>query len=115
MTAVAAFVAAAAVGAVARAEIGRRLNVHGGFAWGTFVVNVVGSTALGFVHETLGGEAATVVGVGLLGAFTTFSSFVRDAAALLEQERAPLAFLYVTSTLAVCILGAAGGMAVARH
>ena len=107
-----AFVLAAAAGALARAEAGRRWNRDDGFPFGTLIVNVTGSFLLGLV----GGAApavVTVVGVGGLGAFTTFSSFARDTVALAERCRAVHAMLYVVVSCAVAVAAAAAGMAVA--
>lgn len=81
-----AFAVAAAVGALARAEAGRRWNRHEGLAVGTVVVNTTGSFLLGLLSE-LTPPALTILGVGGLGAYTTFSSFARDVVALAEQDR----------------------------
>ena len=107
-----AFVVAAAAGALARAEAGRRWNRHDGYALGTLGVNVLGSFALGLLHDT-GAPAITIVGIGGLGAFTTFSSFARDAVALAEVRDLAGTIAYVAAT---CILGigaAAAGIALA--
>jgi len=111
MTAVA-FVAAASVGALARAEAGRRWNHHEGLAVGTLIVNVTGSFLLGLVSE-LTPPAITILGVGGLGAYTTFSSFARDAVALTEQDRPWLAGAYVAASCALGIGAAAAGVAIA--
>lgn len=105
-----AFVAAAAVGALARAEAGRRWNRHDGLAVGTIVVNVTGSFLLGLLSE-LTPPALTILGVGGLGAYTTFSSFARDAVALAERDRLRLAGLYVAASCALGIGAAAAGVA----
>ena len=86
MITVAAFVAAAVPGALARAEAGRRWNHHNGLAVGTSIVNVTGSFLLGLLSDTAP-TTMTVLGVAGLGAFTTFSSFARDAVALVELRR----------------------------
>lgn len=106
-----AFVLAASVGALARAEAGRRWNRPAGFAWGTFMVNVTGSFALGLLHD-VGSPTLTVLGVGGLGAFTTFSSFARDAVALVERRDLVRSIAYVVGTCGVGIGAAALGMAV---
>lgn len=109
----AAFVVLAGVGAVARAVAGHRLNRPDGFPHGTFVVNVTGSAALGLLHG-VGAPAITVLGTGMIGAFTTFSSFVRDGVALAEQRQRALAAFYVAVSLGAALLGAAAGVAIAR-
>lgn len=107
-----AFVFAAGAGALARAEAGRRWNQHGGLAWGTVVVNVLGSFALGILHD-IGSPMITVIGVGGLGAFTTFSSFARDTVALAEARRLVPCVTYVVVSCAAGIGAAAIGIAVA--
>lgn len=99
-----AFLGAAAAGAVVRAEAGRRWNRHDGFALGTLMVNVSGSFLLGLLSETTP-PVLTVLGVGALGAYTTFSSLARDAVALAENGRVWLGGLYVAAS-AVLGIGA---------
>ena len=105
-----AFLSAAGAGALARAEAGRRWNRHEGLAWGTVVVNVVGSFVLGLLHE-VGSPVITVVGVGGLGVFTTFSSFARDTVALAETRQLTRCLTYVVVSYAAGITAAALGMA----
>lgn len=107
-----AFVVAAAAGALARAEAGRRWNQHEGIAWGTVLVNVLGAFALGLLHE-VSPPALTILGVGGIGAFTTMSTFARDTAALLEARALGRALAYVTVTCAAGIGAAAAGIALA--
>ncbi len=105
-----AFVVAAGVGALARAEAGRRWNRPDGLAVGTLVVNVSGSFLLGLLSE-LTPPAITILGVGALGAYTTFSSFARDTVALVEQHRLWLAAGYVAMSYALGFGAAAVGVA----
>ena len=107
-----AFVIAAATGSLARAEAGRRWNRHNGLAIGTLAVNVTGSFVLGLLVN-VAPPALTVLGVGGLGAYTTFSSFARDTIALLELRQIALACHYLGSTLLVGITAAALGVAIA--
>jgi CrcB protein len=108
---VVAFVAAAATGALARAEAGRRWNQPAGFPTGTLIVNVTGAFLLGLLAD-VAPPVITVIGTGGLGAYTTFSSFGRDAVALVEDERAGLAVAYVALTCLLGIGAAALGIAV---
>jgi CrcB protein len=105
-----AFVLAAAGGSLARAEVGRRWNRHAELPWGTLLVNVVGSFALGLLHD-VGPPVITVLGIGGLGAFTTFSSFARDTVALAEAHQVVLCVTYVVVSCAAGIGAAAIGMA----
>lgn len=106
------FIVAAAAGSLARAEAGRRWNRSGGWPGGTLAVNVVGSFLLGLLHD-VHPPVSTVLAVGGLGALTTFSSFTRDAMALVEQRRVGLALGYVVGTTVVSIAAAALGIALA--
>ena len=94
------FLICAALGAIARAEAGRRWNRHQGFPVGTLAVNVTGAFLLGLVSDA-SPALVTIVGVGGLGAFTTFSSFARDGVALVELRRLVLAGTYLVGT---CVL-----------
>lgn len=106
-----AFVVAAAAGAAARTEAGRRWNRDDGLPLGTLLVNITGSFLLGLLVNAAP-PVLTVVGVAGLGAYTTFSSFARDTVALIEQRNVGLAAAYVGATLSVGIAAAAIGVAV---
>ena len=59
-----------------------------GFPWGTLIVNVAGSVAMGALAVLLarkGGAAAPFLMTGLLGGFTTFSAYSLDVATLIER------------------------------
>ena len=107
------FALAAAAGALARAEAGRRWNQHAGIPVGTLVVNVTGSFCLGLLSQ-LGSPAVTVVGIGALGAYTTFSGFARDTVALAEGHNVRQAAAYVAATCALGIAAAALGGALSE-
>lgn len=112
MITVIAFILAAGAGALARAEAGRRWNQHEGPPIGTLVVNVSGAFLLGLLVNAEP-PAITVFGVAGLGAYTTFSSFARDAVALVEQRRIALTAAYLAATLTLSIAAAAAGVALA--
>jgi len=82
---------------------------HSTFPFGTLCVNVVGSFAIGFLYfwfaerQSLGGVTAELVFVGLLGGFTTFSTFSLDTLALLLQEQFARALLYMSASLTICL------------
>jgi CrcB protein len=104
------FVSLAALGAVLRALAGHRLNR--GLPLGTLVVNVTGSFALGVLHGAAP-PVVTAVGTGGLGAYTTFSSFARDAVALVEERRPLAAAAYVLGTCALTVAAAWAGLVLA--
>ena len=60
------------------------------FPWGTFLVNVAGSLVLGVTMGVVGSVEAPawlvpLVGIGVCGAFTTFSTFGYETVRLLEE------------------------------
>ena len=90
------------------------------FPWGTLAVNVVGSLLLGAVMQL----AASVEGfpptlrltitVGVLGGFTTYSSFNHETLAFLAAGRYGQAAAYAAATLAGCLAAGLAGIALAR-
>ena len=104
------FAACAAIGALARAEAGHRLNRPGGMPYGILAVNVTGSFLLGLLSDVTP-PAFTVLGVGGLGAYTTFSSFARDVVALAERRQLVAMGAYVVASCAVGVAAAALGVA----
>ena len=110
--------AAGALGALARYWIGTAVGIRS-FPWATLAVNVLGSFLLGLV---LGGPGTgrwsptttTVVAVGFLGAFTTFSTFAFEATALVRADRTSAALAYVAASLAFGLAASAVGFVVAR-
>jgi CrcB protein len=112
---------AAAVGAIARyvVDLAVQRRHPSVLPWGTFVVNLTGSFALGIVaglagHHGLGGRWEAVLGVGLLGGYTTWSTFMWESFVLAEQRRLGAALLNVGGSLALGLAAAAAGLAVAR-
>ena len=90
-----------------------------GFPLGHFLVNAVGSVAIGLVLTFLVargfGESWRVFFVsGILGSFTTYSAFALDTVALVENGEAAMAAAYVLATLVVCVGGCWLGLAAGR-
>ena len=83
-----------------------------GFPFGTLLVNIVGSFFLGFLYSLLEHgqlEAAlwrTTVGIGFLGALTTFSTFSVDTLMLFQQGLWFKAALNVTLNILCCLFAA---------
>lgn len=90
------------------------------FPWPTLTVNIVGSLLLGVVMELAGDreiagvQAKLVLGTGLLGGFTTYSSFNLETLRLFEQGAYGRASIYLGATLIVCLLAGAAGIALGR-
>ena len=91
------------------------------FPWGTLGVNMLGSTAIGLAWVLLaargeGGELARAfVIVGLLGGFTTFSSFSLETLLLVEQHGYARAAAYVLASVSLCLAGAWAGVNLGRQ
>ena len=76
------------------------------FPWGTLAVNLSGALALGvFVGAGVGGDALRLVGTGLLGAYTTFSTWMFESQRLAEdgQLRRGLVNLLVSLVLGLAL------------
>lgn len=86
--------------------------------WGTVVVNVLGALILGVLVGIWGFKADTELrvglAVGLLGGFTTFSTFAVDAIQLWEAGNPAAAITSVAATLIAGIGAAVAGVAVGR-
>jgi fluoride exporter len=95
-----AFLVAAAAGALLRSEIGRKLNPLHPVPLGTLLVNASGSFALG-ATASIAPPLLTILGTGLLGTFTTVSSFARDVAALIETRQFRSAIVYFLASASV--------------
>ena len=109
------------IGALARFAIheGMARLVGTALPLGTLIVNVAGSFALGILVglAELTDVSPTVrlgVGVGVLGAFTTFSTFSIDTLSVAARSGMALATLNVVANVTLAIAAAAGGLFVAR-
>ena len=78
------------------------LRRRGEFPLGILAVNLLGALATGLVAgSTLDGETATIVSGGVIGSFTTFSTWILDSHRLAIAGRAELAWLNIAlSTVA---------------
>jgi CrcB protein len=91
-----------------------------GFPLGTFIVNVLGSFAMGllagfFIYRPgVPQHVRLFLTTGILGGFTTFSSFSLDAALLVERHAYALAAGYVVGSVAAGLSALFFGLAVFR-
>jgi CrcB protein len=112
-----------AIGAGARHLVGQAMLVRlgPGFPWWTLSINIVGSLAMGLLIGLLarggaGSEATRLfVGVGILGGFTTFSSFSLEFWLLFERGQAGQAAAYVLASVAGALLACGAGMIAVRQ
>ena len=91
-----------------------------GFPYGTLIVNIVGSFVMGLFAGYFGFRAGIPQHVrlflttGLLGGFTTFSSFSLDTALLIERHAYWLAAAYVAGSFAAGLIALFAGMSIFR-
>ncbi len=109
------------VGAVLRYGVSLALmsRFNGYYPVGTLAVNLLGSLLLGFFHEfaltrtTLSSDARLMISVGLLGAFTTFSTFARETVVLLQEGNLKAALVYSGGSVVVGAVMVVVGMLLA--
>ena len=110
------------LGSMLRHAVGRASLVLLGpnFPYGTLAINVLGSFVMGLVAGwfALRGQADQSVRLflttGVIGGFTTYSTFSLDAALLWERGDAMSTLLYVGGTLALGFVGIFGGLLLMR-
>ncbi|WP_019831256.1 fluoride efflux transporter CrcB [Sphingomonas sp. PR090111-T3T-6A] len=112
-----------ALGAGLRYQVGRfSLALLGpGFPWGTWIVNLSGGLLMGLLAGLLARSASPsgeswrlLIGVGVLGGYTTFSTFSLEAANMIQRGDWGAAALYVTSSAVGAILMLFVGLGLAR-
>lgn len=115
--------AGAAVGAILRYVLGAWVvaRLGGAFPYGTLLINLVGCLLIGVVltlaaeHVPFPEPVRLLLVTGLLGGFTTFSSFGYETYSLILRGQWPAALAYVTASVAGgLLLVAAGAWAVRR-
>ena len=98
---------------------GRGLALDRRFPLQTFAVNVLGSFVIGLVWAGVSRPDVSVVWgafivTGVLGGFTTFSTFSLETLQLLEQGEWRTGILYLVLSLVTCVGGAAAGVMLFR-
>lgn len=111
-----------AVGAVARYGVAGWVQDRAGFAFplGTLVVNILGSLLIGFALRYLEAvrwtpEVRALVTIGLLGAFTTFSTFSYETVGLLEEGEWLRAGLYAAGSVVLGLVAVYVGLTTAGY
>ena len=111
-----------AVGASARYLLDRFIEQRSEavFPWATFAINVTGCFLIGLIIETLVDRhhlpAWLRVGlvVGVIGGYTTFSTFAQEALALLESDDVAVALAYTAGSVVVGLLAVYAGTLLGR-
>ena len=122
MTRVALVALGGAIGSVARYGVGALAAQLLGptFPWGTLFVNLSGSFLIALVmHVALTGSAISLemrifLTTGIMGGFTTYSSFNYETLALIDQRAYALASLNLAATVVGCLLAGVLGLASGR-
>ncbi len=87
-----------------------------GFPFATLMVNITGSFIMGLLYQLIEHEVLdihihrTLIGVGFLGAFTTFSTFSLDSLLLLQQGEVLKAGINILLNVSLCIAAAGLGL-----
>ncbi len=123
MTQILSIAVGGAIGAVMRYWVSTGVyNLLGrGFPYGTLVVNVAGSLLMGFLYVlllermTISPELRAALLIGVLGAFTTFSTFSIETLNLIEQADFVKAGLNVLISVVACVGAAWVGVIVGRQ
>jgi CrcB protein len=111
-----------AIGAVARYGVDRFIERRSFavFPWSTFAINVSGCLLIGVAiaahvdrHHTPAWLRISVV-IGVLGGYTTFSTFAQETLDLLEETRIALAVFYSAASVALGVTAVLIGMRVGR-
>ena len=111
-----------AIGSVARYGVGAlAAQLFGAaFPWGTLLVNLSGSFLIATImHVALSGTAVSLelrifLTTGIMGGFTTYSSFNYETLALINQRAYGLASLNVAATVVGCFVAGVLGLAAGR-
>jgi len=107
---IALFVVAAATGSSLRYLVSENLNHT--FPTGTLLVNIVASFAIGVLSQ-LGSDWQVVIGIGALGALSTWSTVANEAAEMARERQGALALLYVAATTTTGVVAAWLGLRLA--
>jgi CrcB protein len=90
------------------------------YPFGTFAVNLIGAFAIGLVFEllalkvTLPQDARPLLMTGVIGGFTTFSTYLLEISLLYQRGELAAALLYAFGSLACGLVALAAGLMTAR-
>jgi CrcB protein len=116
--------AGGAVGSVARylVGVGAMRVMSPGWPYGTFTVNLLGGFLMGCLASWLahrgtgtGEQWRVLLGIGVLGGFTTFSSFSLETALMIQKRDYLQAFSYSAASVLLSVAALFAGLLVARR
>jgi fluoride exporter len=117
----AAVAAGGALGSLLRYFLASAIQPAGSvFPWGIFIVNITGGLVMGLIVEAsalklnLAPEMRAFLTVGILGGYTTFSTFSLDSALLLQKGEYALAAGYIGGSVVLSILALFAGLWIVR-
>ena len=108
------------IGALARYYIAGWIQGASAFPWGIFVVNITGGLLMAMIIEAsalklnLSPELRSFLTVGILGGYTTFSTFSLDSVLLLQKGEYAQAAVYVIGSVVLSILALVAGLWIVR-
>jgi fluoride exporter len=110
------------LGANARYRVGDWMTNWWGsaFPWGTLLINITGSLALGFfltlltTRERQRPMLRLFIATGFLGGYTTFSTFSYETVRLFQDGHVLRAFVYIGASLIVGLVSVVAGITLAR-
>lgn len=108
------------IGSSLRWGVGKAVGsrYHGSVPWGNFIVNITGSFLIGFLatlflidwDNRYGSFLIALVITGILGGYTTFSSYELDTAKLIGKKKTGLAITYWIGSVVAGLIAAAMGI-----
>jgi fluoride exporter len=108
------------LGAAARHAVSLGMPTRDGFPWGTFTANASGCLLIGVLMVVILETgtphplARPLLGVGVLGGYTTFSTYAVEVHALVLDDRAALAAAYLVGTVVAALVAVQVGVVAAR-
>ncbi|MDR3121472.1 MAG: fluoride efflux transporter CrcB [Clostridiales bacterium] len=100
------------IGAVSRYLLGTAFGLLNlSFPVGTLLINVIGAVIIGAFsgfsanHTGLHDGWRLFIQIGICGGFTTFSTFTLETFELFQNGRTAAGFIYITASVAICLLG----------
>jgi CrcB protein len=102
-------------GAIGRFVLSKKIHNSLGFPVGTLAVNLIGAFLLGFLFGLhVQGSLYSLLGIGFMGAFTTFSTLMLEAVKLNKENKKKFFYSYLLSSYTIGILLAFCGLLLGR-